>query len=72
MTHGTTDKAEISNNGTEITLTLDATKDYTVDDIKKLLSTATIATGGTLTAEEKATLTNLVKKLMFQEAELPE
>ena len=61
LTHGTTDKAEISNNGTEITLTLDATKDYTVDDIKKLLSTATIATGGTLTAEEKATLTNLVK-----------
>ena len=62
LAHGNTgDKAEISNNGTEITLTLDATKDYTVDDIKKLLSTATIATGGTLTAEEKATLTNLVK-----------
>ena len=56
----TGDKAEIAKDGTGITFTLDASKDYTVDDIKKLLGSATIEGGGTLTPEEQATLKNLV------------
>ncbi|MDY2997032.1 MAG: flagellin [Faecalimonas sp.] len=58
---GTTDGAEIANDGSKITLTLDAKKSYTADDIKKILSQATIATGGNLTTEQKTELTNLVK-----------
>ena len=58
---GTQDGVEIANNGSKITLTLNAKKSYTADDIKTLLSKATNATGGTLTTEQKETLQNLVK-----------
>ena len=61
LAQGNTDKAEISNDGKEITLTINAAKNYTANDIKTLLSTATVKTGGTLTAEQQTTLTNLVK-----------
>ncbi len=58
---GKTAKAEISNDGTGVTLTLDKEKSYTADDIKELLSNVTVATGGNLTDAQKAEVTNLVK-----------
>ncbi|GAB6397941.1 flagellin [Faecalimonas mobilis] len=58
---GTTDGAEIATDGSKITLTLDAKKSYTADNIKKILSQATIAAGSKLTPEQKTELTNLVK-----------
>ena len=60
LAHGTTDSAVIANDGKKITLTVNQEKSYTADDIKNLLSKATL-TGGTLTDEQKTELTNLVK-----------
>ena len=61
ITHGTTEKAEISNDGKKITLTLNQTKSYTADDIKTYLSNATVAGNGALTDNQKAEVLNLVK-----------
>ena len=60
LTHGTTDKAEIANDGSALTLTLDSNKDYSAEDITELLKGATIATGGTLSDDVKASILEAV------------
>ena len=62
LTHGTGgDKAQVDNTGATLTLTLDATKNYTADDIATLIKGADIATGGTLTADVKDSILAAVK-----------
>ncbi len=62
LAHGTTDKAEISNDGTKLTLTMDSKKNYTADDVAKLLKGASFAAGGTLTQDVKDSILAAVKE----------
>ena len=59
-------KAEIKNDGTGIEITVDVSKagtDYTSDDIKALLAKATVANGGNLSNEDKASLQEWAKNI---------
>ena len=62
LAHGTTDKAEISNDGTKLTLTMNSKKNYTADDVAKLLKGASFAAGGTLTQDVKDSILAAVKE----------
>ena len=60
--HGSSgDKAEISNDGSTLTLTMNSKKDYTAEDITKLLQQATVVTGGTLSDDVKESILSAVK-----------
>ena len=62
FTHGSSgDKAEISNDGSTLTLTMNSKKDYTAEDITKLLQQATVVTGGTLSDDVKESILSAVK-----------
>ncbi len=61
VTHGAGgNKAEIANDGSKVTITVDTTKDVTAEDLQVLLKGATVATGGTLTDDEKNSLLEAV------------
>ena len=58
----TADSAVVSNDGATLTLTMNSKKDYSVDDITKLLKSATIATGGTLSQDVQDSILNAIKE----------
>ena len=61
IAHGTGgNKAEIAGDGSKVTITVDTTKNVSADDIKALLSQATVK-NGTLTDDEKTSLQDAVQ-----------